>query len=158
QATDLVLHLVASHHGHARPFAPVVPDSESVAVSGHHDGMVIALDAADRVRLVEPPNLRSGISGRVWRPHPPPRWGGLAYLEAILRLGDWYGSEHLVEEGPSRASTPPESLRDMGIAPVTTADDALVLTGLDGGNPLGFLAALGTLLVLRRDACPQARL
>src|SRR5262249_14238977 len=58
----------------------------------------------------------------------------------------------------SRASTPPESLRDMGIAPVTTADDALVLTGLDGGNPLGFLAALGTLLVLRRDACPQARL
>jgi hypothetical protein len=33
-----------------------------------------------------------------------------------------------------------------------------VLTGLDGGNPLGFLATLGTLLVVRDEVCPQVRL
>jgi hypothetical protein len=38
------------------------------------------------------------------------------------------------------------------------ADDAWELTGLDGANPLGFLTALGTLVVLRRAGQLQARL
>ena len=113
QATDLVLHLVASHHGHARPFAPVIPDPEPPAVSGHHDGIVIALDAADRIRLVEPHSLGSGISDRFWRLTRRYGWWGLAYLEAMLRLGDWYGSEHVVEE---------RSIAGVGAARVTSTD------------------------------------
>ena len=158
EATDLVLHLVASHHGHARPLAPIVPDPTPPAVSGHHDGTVIALDAADRVQLVEPYSLGSGISDRYWRLCRRYGWWGLAYLEAILRLGDWYCSEHIVEESVSHLSTQPNSRRQNQIAAAKTTDDALPLTGLDGGNPLGFLAALGILLVLRKGACPQARL
>jgi CRISPR-associated endonuclease/helicase Cas3 len=158
QATDLLLHLLASHHGHARPFAPVIADPKPPAVSGHHDGIVIALDAADRIRLVEPHSLGSGISDRFWQLTRRYGWWGLAYLEATLRLGDWYGSERIAEESPSQASAPPDSRGQIDIATAATADDALVLTGLDGANPLGFLAALGTLLVLRRGAYPQARL
>jgi CRISPR-associated endonuclease/helicase Cas3 len=158
QATDLLLHLIASHHGHARPFAPVVPDPEPPAVSGRHGGIVIALDAADRVRLVEPHSLGSGIPDRFWRLTRRYGWWGLAYLEATLRLGDWYGSERVSEDSASQAPAMPESPGQTDIAAATTADDALVLTGLDGGNPLGFLAALGTLLVLRQNAYPQARL
>ena len=37
-------------------------------------------------------------------------------------------------------------------------NEPLVLTGIDGANPLGFLAALGTLLLLRQGAFPEARL
>ncbi len=36
--------------------------------------------------------------------------------------------------------------------------DAFDLSGLDGTNPLGFLAAVGTLVVLARDGHPQSRL
>jgi hypothetical protein len=156
QATELVLHLVASHHGHARPLAPVIPDPAPPAVSGRHDGVVIALDAADRQRLVAPYSLDSCISDRFWRLCRRYGWWGLAYLEAVLRLGDWYGSEHVVEEGPSRGPALPESQGN--VAAATTETDALVLAGLDGGNPLGFLAALGMLLVLHEGLCPQARL
>jgi CRISPR-associated endonuclease/helicase Cas3 len=156
KVSDLILHLIASHHGHARPFAPVIPDPAPPAVSGHHNGTVVALNAAERVRLVEPYNLGSRISDRYWRLCRRYGWWGLAYLEAILRLGDWYGSEHVVEERPSHLSAQPNSRGR--IAAAQTTDEAFALTGLDGGNPLGFLAALGTLLVLRRGGCPLARL
>jgi CRISPR-associated endonuclease/helicase Cas3 len=98
QVIDLVLHLVASHHGHARPFAPVVPDSEAPAISGRHDNALMTLSAAERARLVAPHRLGSGIPDRFWRLTRRYGWWGLAYLEAILRFGDWYGSEHAVEE------------------------------------------------------------
>jgi len=158
QAADLILHLVASHHGHARPFAPVVVDPEPPTIVGCHDGEVIALDAADRKRLVEPHNLGSGISDRFWRLTRRYGWWGLAYLEAILRLGDWYGSEHVVEESPSQALASLGSRREIEVATIMTADETPLLTGLDGANPLGFLTALGTLLLVRQNAYPQARL
>jgi hypothetical protein len=158
QATDLVLHLVASHHGNARPFAPVISDPAPPGVSGHHDGAVIVLHAADRQRLVEPYSLSSGVSDRFWRLTRRYGWWGLAYLEAILRLGDWYGSEHVAKESPSQASAAPRSRPRKDISATMAEGEPLFLTGLDGGNPLGFLATLGTLLVLREGPCPQARL
>lgn len=157
-AADLVLHLVASHHGHARPFAPVVPDPEPPAISGRHDGIVIALDTVDRKRLVEPYSIGSGISDRFWRLSRRYGWWGLAYLEAVLRLADWYGSAHVVEDSLSQAVIPQQPRQEIGASAVMTEDNALILTGLEGGNPLGFLAALGALLVLHQGTCPQARL
>jgi len=158
QAADLVLHLIASHHGHARPFAPVVADPERPAVFGRCDDIVIALDGPDRKRLVEPHSIGSSIPDRFWRLTRLHGWWGLAYLEAVLRLGDWYGSAHVAEESSSQAAMPQRPRQEIGVPTVATKDHALVLTGLEGGNPLGFLAALGTLLVVRQEADPQARL
>jgi len=97
-AANLFLHLVASHHGHARPFAPICPDGAPPPVSGERGGTAIMLDAADRAALPPPHRLDSGIADRFWRLARRHGWWGLAYLEAILRLSDWYASDFVVTE------------------------------------------------------------
>ena len=159
QDTDLFLHLVASHHGHARPFAPVVPDPEPPAISGRHDDVGITMSAAERAESVAPHRLGSGVTDRFWRLTRQYGWWGLAYLEAILRLADWYGSEHVMNEDVSRESHRSSSqAHRTGTSSTVPCNEPLVLTGIDGANPLGFLAALGTLLLLRQGAFPEARL
>jgi CRISPR-associated endonuclease/helicase Cas3 len=97
EARDLFLHLVASHHGHARPFAPVCLDDNPPAVSGERGGTAIALSGAERAALPPAHRLDSGISERFWRLVRRHGWWGLVYLEAILRLSDWYASELAVQ-------------------------------------------------------------
>jgi CRISPR-associated endonuclease/helicase Cas3 len=100
---DLVLHLVAAHHGHGRPLAPVVDEGSAPGVSGRVGGVRIALAAETRAELVPPHRIDSGVAERFWRLTRRYGWWGLAYLEAILRLADWYGSAFVVssdlEEG-----------------------------------------------------------
>jgi hypothetical protein len=155
---DLVLHLIASHHGHARPFAPVVEDREPPPVLGYHAGAAIALEAAERALLPQPHALASGVADRFWRLTRRYGWWGLAYLEAVLRLGDWYGSAVAADDPPQDPPPLASGARIKVVPAPATQSDPLVLTGLDGANPLGFLAALGTLAVLSQGACPQARL
>jgi CRISPR-associated endonuclease/helicase Cas3 len=84
---DLILHLIAAHHGYARPFAPLVLDGDppDVTVKG------VALVGA--VRLECPPHrLDSRIAERFWSLTRRYGWWGLAYLEAILRLADQQAS------------------------------------------------------------------
>jgi CRISPR-associated endonuclease/helicase Cas3 len=90
-AADLFLHLVASHHGHARPFAPVCTDPEPPPVSGRLGDTLVALSAEERARWT-PHRVDSGLVDRFWRLTRRYGWWGLAYLEAIIRLGDWYAS------------------------------------------------------------------
>ena len=159
QDTDIFLHLVASHHGHARPFAPVVPDPEPPAISGRHDDVGITMSAAERAESVAPHRLGSGVADRFWRLTRQYGWWGLAYLEAVLRLADWYGSEHVTNEDTPRESHRSSSqAHRTGTSSTVPCNEPLVLTGIDGANPLGFLAALGTLLLLRQGAFPEARL
>ena len=98
---SLVLHLIASHHGHARPFAPVCPDSDPLSVRGQLGGVTIDLPVEDRSKLIPQHCLGSGLSDRFWQLTRQYGWWGLAYLEAILRLGDWYGSEFVIPEEAS---------------------------------------------------------
>lgn len=82
---DLVLHLIASHHGYCRPFAPVIEDSNGANIT-------VTCQAADQ-SLSHPAasgleRLDSGVSERFWQLQS--RFGswGLAWLEALFRLAD----------------------------------------------------------------------
>ncbi len=86
--SDLVIHLVTSHHGRGRCWPIVVDDPEPVEVEWTIDGVGISASTA----------LPTGAVGvataeRFWRLNK--RYGphGLAWLETILRLADHRRSE-----------------------------------------------------------------
>lgn len=91
---DLLLHLITSHHGHARPFAPICEDGKPPAVNGQLDGVAVNLPAEERRALIPPHRLDSGVPDRFWALVRRFGWWGLAYREAILRLADWHASAH----------------------------------------------------------------
>lgn len=97
----LLLHLIASHHGHARPFAPVCEDPNPPPIHATHAKTAVALSIADRA--TQPAHrLGSGIADRFWQMTRHYGWWGLAYREAILRLADWHSSEHPNDESTSQ--------------------------------------------------------
>jgi CRISPR-associated endonuclease/helicase Cas3 len=150
ESRELALHLIASHHGYARPFAPVVRD-ELVAAGRAGElclnrvGMDVALGAAERQAWLPAYRLDSGVPERFWRLTRRYGWWGLAYLEAVFRLADWEASRNPAGEPEGVPVVPPSPK-----AARPTSGNRIALDALDGANPLGFLAALGTLRVLTR--------
>lgn len=76
---DLVIHLIAAHHGYNRPLLPPVTDPEPIT-SIQRDGQKIEVDTARSVDWAAP-----GRFAKLTRTYG--RWG-LARLEAIVRLAD----------------------------------------------------------------------
>ena len=83
----MILHLIAAHHGYARPFAPVVLDDDPPDVE--YEGAVLA--SADRSER-PPHRLDSGVADRFWSLTRRYGWWGLAYIETLLRLADQQAS------------------------------------------------------------------
>lgn len=92
---DLVLHLVASHHGYCRPFAPVVVDESPVDVTlaGHRSKTFGKIDFGSTTSCNGLHRLDSPLADRFWALIAKYGWQELCWLEAILRLADHRASE-----------------------------------------------------------------
>ena len=85
---DLVLHLIGSHHGHARPLPPIIADDDPQTLRFEVDGY----DMEAGSDLTEGP-LALEMAERFWTLSEKYGFHGLAWLEAILRLADHRRSE-----------------------------------------------------------------
>lgn len=85
---SLTLHLIATHHGYARPFAPLTGDDHKPPdVSLSAEGKSVTVTQAQRV--ARPPHaLDSGFVERFWEMNRHYSWWGLALLESVLRVAD----------------------------------------------------------------------
>lgn len=91
---DLVLHLVASHHGYGRPFLPVVSDPASPRLQHAVGSVRTSGSQAHALAAVD-----SGVAERFWGVVRRYGWFRLAWFEAILRLADHRCSEREQERG-----------------------------------------------------------
>lgn len=92
---DLMFHLVASHHGHCRPFAPAVIDDNptEVTLAGHTS---ITFDKVDFSATTSGHGfyrLDAPLADRFWKLIAKYGWQELCWLESILRLADHRASE-----------------------------------------------------------------
>jgi CRISPR-associated endonuclease/helicase Cas3 len=94
---ELLLHLIASHHGWCRPFAPPVearPDLQKEAVTLSHGPLELTAAAATTLHRLE-----SGLAERFARLTERYGWHQLAALEMVLRLADHKASEEEARQG-----------------------------------------------------------
>lgn len=89
---ELVKHLVASHHGHCRPFAPFDDHPDDIPVQLTHRDLILSSQTRHHLARID-----SGISDRFWELVQRYGWWGLAWLESIIRLADHRASEGGVE-------------------------------------------------------------
>jgi CRISPR-associated endonuclease/helicase Cas3 len=153
---NLILHLIASHHGDGRPFASeMIPstDDPSAVFERHLLGEKFLLRPAD----LDPATVNGSVPERFWKFIREYGWWGSAYLEAVFRLADHAASRAEQENNYDPTKIPRVETSTVSISAVPRKLFPLSLPGLDGSNPLAFLAAVGAVLVADQ-LFPGARL
>ncbi len=87
---DLLLHLIASHHGRCRAIAPVVHDTNPEPFVAPLDSETIRFAGKDSPLA----HISEGVARRFWQLTRRFGWWGLPYLESLLRLADQYESSN----------------------------------------------------------------
>jgi CRISPR-associated endonuclease/helicase Cas3 len=93
---ELVQHLVGSHHGFCRPFAPAVEDQNPVGVALEHyceDSEFSPIRFATISSANGLHRLDAPLAARFWGLVEQFGWWGLCWLETLLRLADHRASE-----------------------------------------------------------------
>lgn len=85
---DLLLHLIASHHGRCRAMAPVILDADPEPFDVEVSGEILRF-AGENCPLA---HMSQGVARRFWSLNRRFGWWGLPYLETLLRLADQYES------------------------------------------------------------------
>jgi CRISPR-associated endonuclease/helicase Cas3 len=151
---DLLLHLISTHHGSARPFAAPVEENgvakKPFRTPEFFDETFELPSAAQQIA-----DWNDELPERFWRVVRRFGWWGAAYREAIFRLAD-----HARSRAEQDGDTKPTDVKALPFSRSTKRHPMypLPLTGLDGANPLAFLAAIGTLVVVNElsgsENCP----
>ena len=142
---DLLLHLIATHHGSGRPFADPVEENNAAKEAVQGRTFRANLRAAHVRQQIADWNAE--LPERFWRVVRKFGWWGAAYREAIFRLAD-HAQSRAEQEKDDKEANP----ADVKSPPLSRGAESpllhrLPLTGLDGANPLAYLAAVGTLVV-----------
>ncbi|CAN5274335.1 hypothetical protein BH11PLA2_BH11PLA2_43370 [soil metagenome] len=144
---DLLLHLIATHHGSGRPFAnPVEDDTATKFVPNFLDTAFDHREARQDIA-----GWNAELPERFWRMVHAHGWWGLAYREAIFRLAD-HAQSRCEQERDWTLTCEPTAVKPFPAKAAKPEMHAMPLPGLDGANPLGFLAALGTLMICEQIA------
>jgi CRISPR-associated endonuclease/helicase Cas3 len=86
ESISLTAHLISSHHGYARPWAPIALDPVPPDIT-LHNGIVIS--QMERLAWTPAHHIASGIGDRFWLLTRRFGWWGLPMVEAVVRLTDW---------------------------------------------------------------------
>lgn len=142
---ELIRYLIAVHHGYGRPFFPCVIDEDPPPLDLRSVGGPLLKSTPPEARREEH-RVDAGQGERFWHVQRRFGWWGVTWLESLVRLADWNASAN-PRQGDVKALKWPTSVAE----PVKQTEESVSrfeLIGIDGSNPLGFLAALGCLRTL----------
>ena len=145
---DLLLHLLGTHHACGRPFTASVEENDAFTApfSASLSGVGYNIDSSAQQTTL----WNAKLVERFWRIVRRFGWWGSAYLEAVFRLADQSESRAEQERGWKPVPRDPEVTLSFPALVQRHESFAFPLPGLDGANPLAFLAALGLLVFCDR--------